>query len=551
MVTQTDQRREPRVAFTGFVRLRGLGEEESVEAEIRNLSATGMFVASARVPPPGAAIFCRVIIGNDRRTIKGKVAWATPGSNAETRGAGIEFTDISKRDSEVLRYAVDANAAETNLEGPTPQVVAMVDSDNLGCVEVAFEGLTAPVNAQARITPEGIVLTTKLPFLRVGSDVRLSYPTLNGLMPAQTRHGRLAAVTLGPTGQDGIPRLLVELSVATEEVAAGASPAPVARADFDTEPQGFTLPMPASAFRAPPQASAEVAREAAEWHGGAEEFASPYSAVPFATDLASHISIDMAAAPLPGMTPPQDSSEMNAVAWPPALAPLLLASQPASEPTMRVDMSNHFDVPVESPSQPSTAYGSWHPWKLAIIGAVAAAAAALFWLGGSDLEKSSPTVLPAAPPLNEGIRVEKLPEVPVATPQPVQPVKAAEPPKTVAKTSANWTPIGDPTWPFTVVSEGLTTTVFIPLQGDQTGALVYDIAKPAGVVARLPHGKTTGTLGKYLGKYKVGQAGVAQVWLEQRENGLHARVLLGTIVQSHVAAFEKGGLRVVAKRRAL
>lgn len=487
MASGSDQRRESRVAFSGFVRLRGLGEEESVEAEIRNLSSMGMFVASKNVPEPGAAVFCRVVIGNDRRIIKGKVAWASPGSLAEPRGAGIEFIDISKKDSEVLRHVVDANVHESTSASPTPQVVSIVDSDNLGRVEVSFEGLQAPIVARAKMTPEGMVLTAKLPFLRVGSEVRVSYATRDAAnRPMQ---GRLQAVSLGSTGADGVPRLLVELTVPQDEPALAAAPVLGELAFHDTEPQGLTLPMPVSPM------------------------------VVDAATVAEEIEIiDIESAP-----------QMPAV-----LAPLL-SDAPVSEPTMRVDLAGNFDLP----SEPATALSALQSsWKILIMAALAAAAAAFLAFGGDDLETSSPVVsatptgqlpqlLPAA---NEDIRIERLPEVP--------------PPK--AKKAADaWRPISDPSWPFTVLAEGSTTTIFIPFDGSQSDSRVYDIKNPNGVVALLP----SGTIHGNFGKYRVRQAGIAQVWVEARDNGLHARVLFGTIVQSHVATLEKDGLRVVATIR--
>lgn len=500
------------MAFSGFVRLRGLGEEESVEAEIRNLSSMGMFVASKNVPEPGAAVFCRVIIGNDRRIIKGKVAWASPGSLAEPSGAGIEFIDISKKDSEVLRHVVDSNVHEANGTSPTPPVVSIVDSDNLGRVEVSFEGLATPVVARARMTPEGMVLTTKLPFLRVGSEVRVSYAV--GDAANHPKQGRLQAVSLGSTGADGVPRLLVELTVPHNESVMVAAPVSSELALHDTEPTGLTLPMPSSSLRAEP---AVVAQEV--------EF------------------IDIESAP-------QQSIEVSLTPMPAVLAPLLLSNAPVSEPTMRVDLAAGFDLPSESATALSALQSSW---KIFVVAALAAAAAAFLAFGGDDLEKSSPvvSVAPTGPlpqlaaPANEGIRIERLPEVPPAKVEVEASAVGEVPASKVKKVADAWRPISDPSWPFTVVAEGSTTTIFIPFDGEQTDSRVYDINKPNGVVALLPNGTIHGNFGKY----RVRQAGIAQVWVEARDNGLHARVLFGTIVQSHIATLEKDGLRVVATVR--
>jgi hypothetical protein len=536
MASGSDQRREPRVAFSGFVRLRGLGEEESVEAEIRNLSSMGMFVASKNVPEPGAAVFCRVVIGNDRRIIKGKVAWASPGSLAEPSGAGIEFIDISQKDSEVLRNVVDASGPEAFAASPTPQVVSIVDSDNLGSVEVSFEGLAAPIVARARMTPEGMVLTTKLPFLRVGSEVRVNYATKDAAN--HPKQGRLEAVSLGSTGADGVPRLLVELTVPHNEPVLVAAPILSELALHDTEPQGLTLPMPASPL---------VAESATP----AEEI--EFIDIESAPQIVAAGSINLPAPRIPQAQ--RQSIEVSMTPMPAVLAPLLLADAPVSEPTMRVDLAGNFDLPAEPVTALSALQSSW---KYFVVAALSAAAAAFLAFGGDELEKSSPAVsvasteqLPQLPPAaNEDIRIERLPEV-VAAKAEVTAVAVTELPKAkveeqpapkVKKVADGWRPISDPSWPFTVVAEGSTTTIFIPFEGEQTDSRVYDIKKPNGVVALLPNGTIAGKFGKY----RVRQAGIAQVWVEARDNGLHARVLFGTIVQSHVATLEKDGLRVVA-----
>ena len=536
------------MAFSGFVRLRGLGEEESVEAEILNLSAAGMCVASERVPQPGAAVFCRVVIGNDRRIIKGKVAWASPGDSAHPMGAGIEFIDLSKKDSEVLRQVVQTNVA------PSPQVVPVVNSDDLGRVEVTFEGLPSPVNARARITPEGIVLTTKLPFLRVGSQVKIRHlGAVEGGRPG-AREGKLQAVSLGSTGGDGVPRLLVELAVATDDVSPGRlstwplpattplSPVPEPLITQDTDPQPFTLPLHASAFAESSdmlEASHEP-KDAGPTMEAQDVSDADITPVSDASALMSqlHVEIDSAAAPV-STGGVREMHFPKTLPLPAVWAPLLTPA-PVSEPTMRVEMSSGETAPMGARLSTS--------WKLAIAAAAVVAGAGFFALSGDDLPAVSPkpepasAAKPAEPSLNTGIRIAPLPR---EAPAPMATAKIT--PAAVHKeTPAAWRPIADPTWPFTLVAEGDTTTIFIPLQGDQSESRVYAITKPSGLVALLPHGRIRGSVGKY----PVRQAGVTHVWVEERETGLHARVVFGSRVLSHQAKLEPAGLRVVAKLRA-
>lgn len=571
MTHRSEQRRERRVAYSGFVRLRGLGEEESVEAEIRNLSALGMFVATKKVPRPGAAVFCRVILGNDRRIIKGKVKWVAPGEALDQTGAGIEFVDLSKKDSEVLRTVLDANLA-----GPPPEKTTPMDSDGLGHVEVEFEGLQTPVRARARVTADGIVLTTKLPFLRVGSDVNVKFSPRPG--EAATRGGRLQAVSLGNTGADGVPRLLVELETRAPgqgaDAGARAEAGPTPRLEVDTEPQVATLPLASS--RAPQPFGEDAFAEP-------DEDITP-TVVAFSIPGEDVFEVDVESAPRVTLTPeaeeeplatldllpeqallappprPMASIELDLTPLPdpaPQVAPLpsglVLPPAEVSEPTLRVADGHEFSLPYET--RVEDAAGGL-PWKMIVGAAVAAAAVAFLAVGADEPEVAAPPA-PAvqAEPVasHTGIRIEPLPAPSptppalAAVPKPAfKPVKrapiAAEPSPSEER---EWAPIGDPSWPFTVVAEAETTTVFIPLGGTLASGRVYALAKPAGVGAMFPDGQLT----KTSGRFSVNEAGITQVWAEPRETGLHVRVLFGRNVVSHVAKLEPDGLRVEAIRR--
>jgi hypothetical protein len=534
------------------VRLRGLGEEESVEAEIRNLSALGMFVASKRVPQPGAAVFCRVLIGNDRRIIKGKVAWASPGNPDEPMGAGIEFIDLSNKDCEVLRHVVQTNVADA----PAPEIRAGMNSDQLGRVEVIFEGLPAPVNARARVTPEGIVLTTKLPFLRVGSHVKIRHLGAAEAGRPGAHEGQLQAVSLGSTGEDGVPRLLVELNVAAGDVSlepltegsvltTAASPPPHARAIEDTDPQPFTLPMPGSPFNV--ALVPDGPRNDLALQGGPHDLSDPdvtpvSSALALMSQLSAEIDLshparrgeEQARSRPPSAMPVAQSIDLHLTPLPAVLTPLLTQAS-VSEPTTRVERLLDHAPPLQS------SHGKM------VMGAAMVVVAVVFFIARSNeppsaLRRPQSPKPTEAPPQATGIRIAPLPP-----PRKMAPgVKAPPAGVEAQKPEVAWRPISDPTWPFTLVAEGAATTIFIPLQGDQSESRVYAISGPNGVVAQIPHGRIRGAVGKY----SVNQAGVTQVWVEERETGLHARVVFGRNVQSHQALLEPTGLRVVAKLRA-
>ena len=105
-----DARRQHRIIYQTKIRMRAPGREESVIARIQNLSANGMFVTASDLPDAGTEVQCRLTLGGERRTLRGRVAWvrpASPSAPLKSPGAGIEFLELDKRDSELLTRLVD------------------------------------------------------------------------------------------------------------------------------------------------------------------------------------------------------------------------------------------------------------------------------------------------------------------------------------------------------------------------------------------------------------------------------------------------------------
>ncbi len=193
-------RRQPRVVYHGSVRLHARGHEHSVVARVQNLSASGIYITGKEIPETGTEVVCRMLVGGERCTLRGQVAWMRPPEVAEgtknggqaPAGAGIRFLDLSDRQAELLN-----------------QVIEPADSDR-PMVDVWFEGLRSPIRSHAVIADEGLRVTTRLPFLRLGSPVKVSF-VRRGV--EEQREGKLEAVTLEPSAEDGVPRL--QLIVAT------------------------------------------------------------------------------------------------------------------------------------------------------------------------------------------------------------------------------------------------------------------------------------------------------------------------------------------------
>ncbi len=208
-------RRQHRIAYNTNVRLRASGRDHSVVAHVQNLSARGIFVTAADMPEAGSDVQCRIDIAGQARTLRGRVAWVRHSelSNVDAveenhSGAGIEFVDLGATDTDLLKGLVDP-----------------IDEQRHP-VDVSFEGMKAPIRCHAIISPESLQITTKLPFLRLASRVKVSF-TLSGT--TEVRAGTLGSITLDETGDDGIPQLCLNVATPPEQSAKGiidVAPAP-------------------------------------------------------------------------------------------------------------------------------------------------------------------------------------------------------------------------------------------------------------------------------------------------------------------------------------
>jgi Tfp pilus assembly protein PilZ len=191
----SELRKQHRIVYAAKVRLRAPGREHSVVARVQNLSPRGIFITANDVPAAGTEVQCRLTIAGERRTLRGRVAWVRPLSQStplRSPGAGIEFLELEPHDADLLARLVEPTAG-----GKQP-------------VDVWFEGMKAPIRCQAAVEGSGLRLSTRLPFMRLDSSVRVSF-VQRGV--EQIRLGTLTAVTLESSGEDGVPHL--QLNVAT------------------------------------------------------------------------------------------------------------------------------------------------------------------------------------------------------------------------------------------------------------------------------------------------------------------------------------------------
>ncbi len=208
-------RRQHRIAYQTRIRLKTPDRDDSVVARVQNLSPHGVFVTATDLPEAGTEVICRLDLGGQHRTVRGRVAWVRQPSAStpdKSPGAGIEFLDLDEKDAELLNRVVE----------PDPRDSKPVD--------VWFEGMAAPIRCQAAVLGEGVRLATRLPFLRLNSTVRVSFGPNGGA----NEEGTLDAVVLEPSSEDGVPRLQLNVSLLGRDHVAAA---PLAEIDLDGDPE--------------------------------------------------------------------------------------------------------------------------------------------------------------------------------------------------------------------------------------------------------------------------------------------------------------------------
>jgi hypothetical protein len=192
MTALLGRRADVRVDYREPVRVLWPGEVSGIRAQAVNLSRAGILV-DAPTPAPcevGSDVLCDVALPHGSVLLRGRVAHRRLLSPAKV-GMGIEFIDLSPGEAAELRGLVDAGDER-------PQRVM-----------VRFEGTNQTVRARAVATDAGFRLATALPFLKVGTALDLS------LVPESSPRatGRVASVALDLSQVDGLPRLLIDVSV--------------------------------------------------------------------------------------------------------------------------------------------------------------------------------------------------------------------------------------------------------------------------------------------------------------------------------------------------
>jgi hypothetical protein len=444
-----------------------------VVARVQNVSTSGVFVTATDLPEAGTEVLCRMLVAGERCTFKGFVAWVrqpgTEGAHDSSQGAGIQFVGVSDREAELLGRLIQPDVSDRQV------------------VDCWFEGMSAPIKSHASITDDALSISTKLPFLRLNSPVKVSF-VRRGV--EEVRSGILEAVTLEPSAEDGIPRLQLTVSTPQSDSAYG------------------TIDVPESADEAPPVASM---------------LSEPRTVV-------SPMSIETPL-PQPVVPPPPATVETMPAAAPSSSALEARAKdrditprvQRPSEPTLVPP------VPVPTPAlRREISVGTRVVMGMVTLGVVGALVYLL-----ADLKSRPPQPEPSNPPAQAKLQPKLQMEPPAATaaeperPRPVVVVPPPPPPPIVEKMEPPPPPEPEP---------GM---MAIGLVGSAKGMQFYKLSEPPGLVINLPHGYPKPGSRAPGGPFK-------KLSVQRKGQGSQVRVYFTLDHAADVTA-EAGGLKVTVR----
>jgi hypothetical protein len=504
-----DLRRQRRVTYHTNIRLRPAGREESVVARVQNLSASGLFVTAAQVPPAGTDVLCRMLVAGERCTLKGRIAWVRPpgpgirSSSSVGAGAGIGFVDLSARHAELLERLLEP-ALNGNGVDPADRVAA----------DVWFEGLATPIRSQALVNDENLSIATKLPFLRLSSPVRLSF-VRRGV--EEVRTGTLEAVTLEPSTDDGVPRL--HLTVQTPPLASAQGIIEVRDVDLSTVLNAHHL------VRSEPRTVVDPAA------------VSPSNEVTIPSSAPTLVDVR----PVVVTPPPMDG--------PPVSAPL------SHEATQRVRWADQPDqiVPVPPSALVAVAAARARRRETGWRWAVAGGAVLLLAVGGIYAASRAPAEHLVRGRKTPPLEIERMPEaalvptqvnVAAAVAEPSGPVIKQMPSPPPPETGSTIEPRADSDDEGIAVSkESDNASMTIALVGSAKGMMYYRLSSPAGVVVNLPRAyprSSEGVHGNLPGAFK-------KVVIQRKGTGSVLRVYHRDADLMPQVIGDKVGLRVTLK----
>ncbi|MBW2732471.1 MAG: PilZ domain-containing protein [Deltaproteobacteria bacterium] len=492
-----------------MMRLQQNGFERAVEAQVTNLSLSGVFVSSDELWAVGTELVCDLPLPSENLRVRGRVVWTQPGggsfvpcdktlSDPTPVGMGIEFVDLSGSHIEVLSAMIDTRPVEASQ------------------LQIWFEGTEQPISAEALPSANGLQLRTALPFLREGSIVRFAAEG-----ESQAREAVLGKTSIYNHPEDPVPRLQVELHLAPDvimplEIVAELRDKSTRTTLRDLEACAGTIeteqvpPSPTDG-RAGVEVSTTLRGQLLELEEESYEAPEPLES--------SHWTFDEQVAQLAdsvrGMDPVEEDVEFWQASstgpspwlWLAALMLLGVGVASASYTGLFSRMGDAFDAWFGSE-------GDTGPTRVVLPAPKMTPPAA------RQVVAQAPKVVPSTPKV-----VPSTPKVVPSTPKVVPSTPELAPTTKLAPSTTKLAVPLDKGVPKTKGYElsilNGTTSLRIPLSGSVKGHQAYPLADPDGLAIKLPRARPSLSRGLH----KVGRGGVRALWLRRFEGGTQLRVL--------------------------
>jgi hypothetical protein len=508
-MSRQHQRRQHRVAYATSVRLHPVGRRRSefIDGRIINLSRSGVLIESLQPCPVGTDLVCEIPLPGGDRRLPGRVA-RLQAVSPDAVALGIAFAPLPRPDAEMLLEVVGDPG----------------DQGTTRLVQVQFEGVREPLRSRALLTPDGIRLTTALPFLRLRSGVEVTF--LSGETRLQS-HGHVRDVQFQHMGPDGVPLVAVDVTLAAEEPDDVESTAPAPTSTLEEFPLS-----PGTAFGS----------------------ARGQAAVPVAAAAEPDVHLGSVAPPDgDGATSP-DAVIVIGPTWRTHGDAIIQAEAAPPEADQALIPTPAIPAQVVEPTVPQ------RKRAMSVAAAILAGAGVGVAIGGllAMVARSGPPGPPAmvasagraAPPAAAPVVTPApTPAPPVITPLPVPAVVtpapvAVTPPRPTPPPMPDPLPEGTP-GP-TVDTSGSETTALVPLAGSTARMTHFSLMHPRGLAVNLPLAQTV----LAPGLHRIDRDGLRFVWIRDRgQGGVQVRfIFTSPPPDERLLELEEDALRIRVRR---
>lgn len=207
----------PRVPYDEAIAIARFDGRGRLYARAIDLSATGLHAICSESCPLGTVVRCTLLLPGGPRTVRGRVVRET----VLARGVGlaISFSNVDPGTAAVIN---------TFIESRVHQVMP---------AKLRVAGVDRALRCEGRVEDGTVRLTATLPFLRIDGGVDVVLGEHGELI----EHGVIRKIAVDPSTADGVPRLAVDVVLASDTQPYGANRAS-ARAVGDALPPPTKLP---------------------------------------------------------------------------------------------------------------------------------------------------------------------------------------------------------------------------------------------------------------------------------------------------------------------